>query len=101
MDKSYIFAQNEVAGRIKAIRENLKMSQMQFAAYIGYSCDAISKIERCVRGVSGEMIAIISSRTGVSCDYILLGKLRDDISVDTRKQVHGLLKESIKLLELQ
>jgi len=100
-DKKYEHDIVEVAERVKAIRESLKMSQPQFAEWIGYSADTISKLERGLRGISGEMTAAISLKTGISSDYILYGKLQDDLSLDTRKQVKKLLNESIELLDYQ
>lgn len=99
MDKEYKYDKSKVAERIKGIREGRNMSQAQFAEWVGYATDTISKLERGLRGISGEMTAAISLQTGISSDYILYGKISNDIQPDTRKQIRELLKESVRLLE--
>ena len=91
----YTYCQDEVAERVKMIREERHMTQAEFAQMIGYSKDAISKLERCVRGISGHMTAMISLQTGVSCDYILFGKTQSDIAPDARKKIMSLLRSAL------
>ncbi len=62
----------DVGKRIKALRCERKLTQMQFGKLIGKSGQYVGKIENGQK-ISVELIAVICKKTGVTTDYIIFG----------------------------
>lgn len=83
------------SGRLKEIRDNLKLTQEAMAEVLGISVDAYGKIENGVNGVSNNVLNSYKKNLGISADYILFG------DHSSREQVWELImncKEKDKLL---
>lgn len=64
----------EIGKRIESIRKSLGMSKEKFAKLIGVSGQYLGTVERGVNGFTVDTIVNICMKTGISADYILLGK---------------------------
>ena len=62
----------EVGKRIKTLRCERKLTQVQFGKLVGISSQYVGRIERGQK-LSGDLIAIICKEIGVSADYIIFG----------------------------
>mgnify|MGYP004510793531 CR=1 FL=1 len=63
----------EIGERIRAIREDLKMSREKFSEMIDISDVFLGQLERGERSLSTKTLIKIVSFTGISSDFILFG----------------------------
>lgn len=90
----------EIGKRIVTIRESLNMSQAKFAEHVDISINFLSQIENGNKGLSAETVAKISEKTGISADYIVLGKVGNTIiSPDSRNRIKHHLTEVLRILD--
>lgn len=71
----------EVGERIRKIREELKMNRERFSEMIDISDVFLGQIERGERSLSIKTLCRISSFTGVSTDFILLGNANNNSTI--------------------
>ena len=64
----------EIGSRVRAIRENLRFTQSEFAERTDLTTQFISDIERGITGLSSDTLIKICEGASVSADYILFGK---------------------------
>lgn len=64
----------EICKRITEIRNGLNMNKNQFASYLQITPQYLGTIENGENCLSVEKIILLSQKTGISTDYILLGK---------------------------
>lgn len=85
MDKGLSPDKKEQIIRLRKIREQLNLTQEQFADYMGISVSALKKIESYERPISLNCIENLYKNLNVSTDYILFGK--KTVSDDLWRQV--------------
>ncbi len=64
----------DICKRIKTIRNNLGMNKNEFANFLGITPQYLGSIENGDNCLSVEKIILLSQKTSISTDYILLGK---------------------------
>lgn len=64
----------EIGSRIRSVRKNANMNQHDFSRSINISTNFLSMIECGTRGFSAEVLYMISTKYGVSTDYLMFGK---------------------------
>ena len=64
----------DICKRIKIIRTNLGMNKNEFANFLGITPQYLGTIENGENCLSVEKIILLSTKTKISTDYILLGK---------------------------
>lgn len=64
----------EICKRIKEIRNSLNMNKNEFASYLQITPQYLGTIESGENCLSVEKIVLLSEKTSISTDYILLGK---------------------------
>lgn len=64
----------EIGKRISTIRNNLGMKKYEFANYLEISPQYLGSIESGENCLSVEKLILLSQKTNISLDYILLGK---------------------------
>lgn len=64
----------EICKRIKEIRNSLNMNKNEFANYLQITPQYLGTIESGENCLSIEKIILLSEKTSISTDYILLGK---------------------------
>lgn len=64
----------EINERIKMVRKELKKTQLEFAAELFMTNDAISNIERGLNPPSGRTIELISKTFNVSKEWLITGE---------------------------
>lgn len=70
----------EIGNRIRSIRENMNLSRNSFSEKINISEIFLSQIERGEKSLSLNTLISICSNTGCSADYILFGKLEENVT---------------------
>ena len=80
----------EVGKRISIIRNNLKMTQREFAESLELSEVFIATIETGKRSLSIDTLTKIIKFTGISSDYILFGNDSDNSNID---KINRILKK--------
>lgn len=83
----------DICRRIKMIRIRLNMNKCEFAKFLDISPQYLGSVESGENCLSVEKIILLSRKTNISTDYILLGK--DEI-IDEK-----MIKEITKLNEKQ
>lgn len=73
MKESY-YNVKESGLRIKKLRKNAGMTQIQLADRMGITVDAISQLERGKNGASVDTLGIMSQVLGATVDYIAFGR---------------------------
>ena len=70
---------NEViGGRIRAYRESMGMSREAFSELVGISPQFLAEAENGKKGLSAESIYKVCSKSKMSADYLVLGKIKRD-----------------------
>lgn len=69
--------EKESKARIRQIREDLGLTQKQFAEKLDMSYDAYKKFEKGNVHISGEILYKLKEQFGVSADYIIAGENKD------------------------
>lgn len=69
-----------IGERIKQIRQERKLSQVQFAQTLSVSQTVVTDWERDLRTPQAEMIVKISDLFSVSCDWILTGNKAENLN---------------------
>lgn len=87
--------QQEIAARLKGLRERMDLSQEEVAEAIKTSRTAISQIENCERGVSSLELAAFSKLFKVSTDYIL--GLEKELTMTLPKEPSQLPKQDMRI----
>ena len=72
----------EIGERIRGVRENYKMNREKFSEMIDISDVFLGQIERGERSLSLKTLYRIVSFTGVSADYFLFGKEKNNQTKD-------------------
>lgn len=81
----------EIGERIRSIRDDLKMNRERFSEMIDISDVFLGQIERGERSLSLKTLYKIISFTGVSADFILLGKQNNN---STMHKINRILSKS-------
>ena len=63
----------DLALRVRQIRENIGLTQEQFAERLGISLSAYNKIERAENQISLEILRRLNKELSISADYVLYG----------------------------
>ena len=63
-----------IGERFSEIRKHLNMAQNEFAVFIGVQKSVVSEIEKNKREISKNVLMGVSSKCGVSIDWLLTGK---------------------------
>lgn len=87
-----------LANRVKALRENLEITQMQLAKDVGVSRSMIGEIERAVKSGSPKTISKLADYFNVSVDY-LLGKTDIDNKENSLPEKSIVSKELKEVIE--
>lgn len=85
----------EIGKRISIIRNNLKMTQYEFAEALELSEVFIASIETGKRSLSIETLTKIIKFTGISSDYILFGNDSDNSNIDKINRILKNLPDNI------
>lgn len=64
-----------IGGRIRAYRESLGMSREMFSEQVGLSPQFLAEAEKGSKGLSSESIYKLCKNSGMSADYLVLGKV--------------------------
>lgn len=88
----------EIGEQVKIARENLKMTQEQFAERIEVSPQYISDLERGVVGISIPTLKRACTVLGVSSDWILFGIKSQNRSAALDERCRDLSDEQFKIL---
>ena len=64
----------EFGARLRFVRKNLKMKKEEFSENIGITTGFLNEVECGAKGISLETIEKICEFTGVSSDFLILGK---------------------------
>ena len=99
---------NDLAGRFRALRNKVNLSQKDFAQTIGVSQSVIAEIERGSREPSRSVLVAIAEKYRVSLDWLLLGvgsmegaRPKEDPEVEALKKEIAELEEKIRALEAE
>lgn len=76
----------EIGGRIRSVREGMKLSRNAFSEKINISEIFLSQIERGEKSLSLNTLIKICEKTGCSADYLLFGKV--DNNTPAMKTLH-------------
>lgn len=80
---------SDISKRIKQIRNNLNMNKNQFANFLQISPQYYGNVENGKYSLSIEKIILLSMKTNISTDYILLGK-RNAIDETILKEISNI-----------
>lgn len=83
----------EIGKRITEIRNNLGMKKYEFAEYLGITAQYLGTIESGENCLSVEKLILLSEKTNISLDYILLGK--DTIDKNMLKHLADITDEQL------
>lgn len=67
-----------IGGRLRSYRESLEMNRESFSEKVGLSPQFLAEAENGKKGLSAESIYKICSSSGMSADYLVLGKRKTD-----------------------
>lgn len=67
-----------IGGRIRMYRESLGMNREAFSEMIGLSPQFLAEAENGKKGLSATSIYKICSSSGMSADYLVLGRIKKD-----------------------
>lgn len=90
--KTVVLSKKEIGGRIRAIRSERALSQVELAEALGTYQTVISAVERGVRGLSVQQVVRLAKTLKVSPDEILGEGRQDDGSFKDRRFVKRLQK---------
>lgn len=88
----------EIGKRIANIRNNMGMTKEQFANLIGLSGQYLGTVERGKNGLTCEKIKMICEKTGVSADYIIMGKNASSQQFDAMIALSDFSQEQIEIM---
>ncbi len=91
----------EIANRLRQIRKDNVLTQVEFAEIVGLSSPAIGAMENGLYLPNIEVLSVIKSRFGLDYNYVLDGE-RSSESEDTKKlheEIERLKKTIDKLLK--
>lgn len=88
----------EAGKRMRDLRKNLGYTQIQFSEKLNVSRGFYSKVEIGLQSPSIDLLVEIATFTGVSLDYLILGKGHP--SMKLKQEVHSLIR-SLQMLEDQ
>ncbi|MBP3707241.1 MAG: helix-turn-helix transcriptional regulator [Clostridia bacterium] len=101
----------EICKRIKEIRNSLNMNKNEFANYLQITPQYLGTIENGENCLSVEKIILLSEKTNISTDYILLGKknVLDENLIKKVAQIDGkqldscitIIKNVINMIDTQ
>ena len=83
--------QKEIGQRIRVLRKEKRLSQLELANRLDINIDHLSRIENGNKGMSLDLLTEFSKYFSVSTDYILFGK----------KQNTEEIKEMISIIQFQ
>ncbi len=83
--------QKEIGQRIRVLRKEKRLSQLELANRLDINMDHLSRIENGNKGMSLDLLTEFSKYFSVSTDYILFGN----------KQNAEEIKESISIIQFQ
>ncbi len=84
-----------IGEKIKEVRENLGISQSEFAGRIGVTASLVSQYEKAVKKPSAEILDSISKNFAVSIDYIFGRTPVNELLAD--EQVVSFIKTYMRL----
>ncbi|MDR1605381.1 MAG: helix-turn-helix domain-containing protein [Gracilibacteraceae bacterium] len=90
----------DIGWKVKKARENMGLTQEQFAAKFGYARTTLAKLEAGLRDFKSTEIATLAEQLNVSCDY-LLGRSRAAAPDDFMQEVvsrFGLSEAALQIL---
>ena len=85
----------EAGKRMRALRKKLGYTQIQFSEKLNVSRGFYSKVEIGLQAPSIDLLVEIASYTGVSLDYLVLGKGQP--TMELKQEVHSLIRSLQKL----
>lgn len=81
---------DQVAPRVYAVREHLKLNKAQFAEAIGVDRSSLTKIEKGAAGLDIAVAERIAALYGFGLDFIYRGDL-DDVPISHRPSILSLM----------
>ena len=100
---------NDINKRITIIRNSLNMNKIEFAKFLNITPQYLCSIEKGENCLSLEKIILLSTKTNISTDYILLGKknilneshIKNIMNIDQNQlnSYFTIIKEIITLLQ--
>lgn len=95
-----IYDLKESGMRIKAMRKSKGITQEKLAEEVGLSLEAISKIERGIRGASVEVLYDISRYFDTEMEYVAFGikKTVDFYGIEVLKDKLEMVKNVVKAI---
>ena len=95
-----IYDLKESGMRIKAMRKSKGITQEKLAEEVGLSLEAISKIERGIRGASVEVLYDISRYFDTEMEYVAFGikKTVDFYGIEVPKDKLEMVKNVVKAI---
>jgi transcriptional regulator with XRE-family HTH domain len=97
--KQIVISPKEVGQRIKLLRQDRGMTQVELAARLELSQSNLSAIERGARGVTVNQLVRIANGLGASSDEILFDKKAPETGARPRKKLMRRLRRVEELTE--
>jgi len=87
----------QVGERIEKLRQERKLTKAQFGRLIGLSVHDVEMVAKGRKVLSGDVIARICDRFGISADYIMFGTIDPYSDPATTAAVSGLSHEQLQI----
>lgn len=91
----------DVGWKIGKVRQDMGLTQEEFAAKIGYARTTLAKLEAGLRDIKSTEIVELAEKLNVSCDYLLGRKMAaaPDNVVQEMVDRYGLSEDMLKILQ--